>query len=185
MKYLIAGLGNIGEEYMHTRHNIGFDILDTLAENEGVQFKVERLAFYTKFNYKGRQLHLIKPTTYMNRSGRAVKYWLNKLDINISNLLVINDDISLPFNKVRLKAKGSDGGHNGLKDIQYELDTNEYARLRFGIGNEFGKGQQVHYVLGRWTDPEWSEIAPGIDKSIDIIKSFCFSGVERTMNFYN
>lgn len=185
MKFLIVGLGNIGEEYMHTRHNIGFDILDTWAVNTGAQFKLERLAFYSKISIKGRQFHLIKPTTYMNRSGRAVRYWMNKLDIDFGHLLVIIDDISLPFNKVRLKAQGSDGGHNGLKDIQYELETKDYARLRFGIGNDFPKGQQVNFVLSPWTDEEWEELQSGIDKSIEMIQSFALAGVERTMNQFN
>ena len=185
MKYLIVGLGNIGPEYELTRHNIGFLTLDRLADKEGVTWKSERLAFKSEIKHKGRSLHLIKPTTYMNLSGRAVKYYLNELKIPIDNLLVITDDLALPFGTLRLRGKGSDGGHNGLKSIDFELQTNQYARLRFGIGNDFPKGMQIEYVLGKWTK-EQSELLPErLKMAGDICRSFCTAGLANTMSAYN
>ncbi len=185
MKYLIVGLGNPGKEYENTRHNIGFKTLDALAKASNVSFSQEKLAHKTTVKHKGRTLVLIKPTTFMNLSGKAVNYWLQKEKIPKENLLIITDDLALPLGKLRLKPKGSDGGHNGLKDIQKVLNTNQYARLRFGIGNQFSKGKQVDYVLGEWT-PEEQELLPSlIDKSKDIILSFSAIGIQRTMNAFN
>jgi PTH1 family peptidyl-tRNA hydrolase len=185
MKYLIAGLGNIGREYANTRHNVGFDVLEEWAKDAGASFSVSRLAANTQVSYKGRQIHLIQPTTYMNLSGRAVKYYLNELKIPIDNLLVITDDLALPFGTLRLRGKGSDGGHNGLKSIDFELQTNQYARLRFGIGNDFPKGMQIEYVLGKWTK-EQSELLPErLKMAGDICRSFCTDGLANTMSAYN
>lgn len=185
MKYLIAGLGNIGAEYEHTRHNIGFDVLDKLAAAEGISFKNDRLADIAEFKHKGRSFYLIKPTTYMNLSGKAVRYWMQQLKIDTPNILVVTDDIALPTGKIRIKTKGSAGGHNGLQNIIDMLGTNAYPRLRFGVGDDFGKGQQVQYVLGRWKAEEEIDVVLGIDKAIEAIKSFGTIGVERTMNFFN
>lgn len=185
MKYLIAGLGNIGDEYLNTRHNIGFQILDALAEASNVVFKDSRRAYVTEMKHKGRILVLIKPTTYMNLSGRAVNYWLKKEKIPLENLLVLTDDLALPFGKIRIRAKGSDAGHNGLKNINEVLGTHEYARLRFGIGNDFLRGQQIDYVLGQWDDEEKAELPDRIKHCIGAIKSFSFVGIQRTMNAFN
>lgn len=185
MKYLIVGLGNIGPEYVETRHNIGFDVLDTLAEKEGLTFKPDRYGDVAQYKFKGRDFYLVKPSTYMNLSGKAVRYWLQQLKLEPDNLLVITDDIALPVGKLRLKGKGSDGGHNGLKSINELLGTQAYPRLRFGVGNDFGKGQQVSYVLGRWNDEDIDAVKKGIEKSIEMIQSFGTIGIERTMNFYN
>ncbi|GDX48343.1 peptidyl-tRNA hydrolase [Bacteroidota bacterium] len=185
MKYLIAGLGNIGNEYRDTRHNIGFDITDALAKEAGASFFTERFADYALVKHKGRQVHLIKPTTYMNLSGAAVRYWLQKLDIDKSNLLVLVDDLALPFGTIRIRAKGSDGGHNGLKHITEMLTTDQYPRLRFGIGNTFGKGRQIDYVLGKWNDQEQKQLPELIKKSCEATRSFTTVGLERTMNLFN
>lgn len=185
MKFLIAGLGNIGDDYERTRHNIGFDILDHLAGEEGVSFSLERHAFYSEFSHKGRSFHLIKPTTYMNLSGKAVRYWLNELKLTPDRLLVVTDDIALPLARLRMRKKGSDGGHNGLKNIQDLLGTNKYPRLRFGVGNEFGRGQQVNYVLGRWSEDEWAAVQQKLPLCAEAIKAFGTLGVDRAMNFYN
>ena len=185
MKYLIAGLGNIGSEYEQTRHNIGFDILDRLAEKQEVNFKLDRQAFFTSFKFKGRTFCLIKPTTYMNLSGKAIRYWLNELKIPIENLLVITDDINLPLGKIRIRKKGSDGGHNGLKDIQLTMGTNEYSRLRFGAGDDFSKGKQVDHVLSKWKENEQPELNTLIENCVDAITSFGTIGIDRTMNEFN
>ena len=185
MKYLIAGLGNIGSEYKNTRHNIGFQILDALAEASNISFKDKRFGFVAEYKFKARTFILLKPTTYVNLSGRAVNYWLQKEKIDINNLLVLVDDIALPFGTLRVRAKGGAGGHNGLENINQVLGRNDYARLRFGIGDDFYKGYQVNYVLGEWSKEEQKELKFKIDDSIEIIKSFGTIGIDRTMNFHN
>jgi len=185
MKYLIVGLGNIGAEYEHTRHNIGFDVLDAMAREKEITFKDQRYGAITEYKFKGRTFILLKPNTYVNLSGRAVNYWLQKEKIPLENLLVIVDDLALPFGSLRLKPKGGDAGHNGLKNIQAMMNTAAYARLRFGIGNDFSRGQQVDYVLGRWSEDEMETLKDRIKTSIGIIKSFATIGVARTMNQFN
>ncbi|PLK46384.1 MULTISPECIES: aminoacyl-tRNA hydrolase [unclassified Emticicia] len=185
MKYLIAGLGNIGPEYAFTRHNVGFMVLDRLAAQNNFSFKMERLAYTAEFKHKGRQIYCIKPTTYMNLSGNAVNYWLQALKIPVENLLVICDDLALPFGKLRLKTKGSHGGQNGLRNIEEKLGTQNYHRLRFGIGNDFPSGRQVNYVLEPFSEDEMSQLVARLDRADDIITSFCTIGSERTMNFFN
>ncbi|KAF0235760.1 MAG: peptidyl-tRNA [Prolixibacteraceae bacterium] len=185
MKYLIAGLGNIGAEYKNTRHNIGFQILDALAGASNISFNDKRYGFVAEYKFKARTFILLKPTTYMNLSGRAVAYWLQKENIELSNLLVLVDDLALPFGTIRVRAKGGAGGHNGLENINLVLGRNDYARLRFGIGDNFHKGFQVDYVLGEWSQEEEKELPAKIDTSIEIIQSFATTGTERTMNFFN
>ncbi len=185
MKYLIAGLGNIGPEYELTRHNIGFLALDRIAGNHQLKFETHRLADKAEFKYKGRQLHLIKPHTYMNLSGKAIAYWLQELKINKENLLVIVDDIALPFGSLRMRTKGSAAGHNGLKNIELILNGQDYARLRFGIGNSFSKGQQVDFVLSNFSGEEIAVLPALMDKAGEMVNSFCTIGPERTMNFFN
>ncbi len=185
MKYLIAGLGNIGEEYSGTRHNIGFTILDALAGASNTGFKDTRLAFSAQLKYKSRIFVLIKPTTYVNLSGRAVHYWMKKENVPLDRLLVIVDDLALPFGTLRLRPHGGDGGHNGLAHINQILGTQQYARLRFGIGNEFFPGSQVGHVLGEWTAEEKDELADRIKVANEIILSFGSIGMERTMNLFN
>ena len=162
-----------------------FDIVDNLAEEYEKVFKLERLAYRAEVKYKGRALHLIKPTTYMNLSGKAVRYWMQQLKIPIERVLIVVDDKDLTFGKLRMKPKGNDGGHNGLKDITLQLNTNKYPRLRFGIGNDFAPGQQIHYVLGKWTVEESADLDKHIKKSIEGIKSFATLGIDKTMNFFN
>ncbi len=185
MKYLIAGLGNIGAEYELTRHNIGFLVLDQLADQQKTIFSVERLAEKAEFKFKGRSIHLIKPSTYMNLSGKSIAYWMNDLKIPKENLLVIVDDLALPFGSIRLRTKGSAAGHNGLKNIELLLGGQDYCRLRFGIGNDYGKGQQVDYVLSNFTNEEFASLPLTIQKANDMILSFCTIGAERTMNQFN
>jgi PTH1 family peptidyl-tRNA hydrolase len=185
MKYLIVGLGNPGPEYELTRHNIGFLTLDRLADQHDVSFRTERLAETADLKYKGRQIFLIKPSTYMNRSGKAVNYWMQQLKVSVENCLIITDDIALPFGKLRMRAKGSSAGHNGLKDIENVLGGNQYPRLRFGVGNDFSKGGQVDYVLGRFPDQELEMLPERMDKAADMILSFCTIGINRTMSQYN
>ena len=185
MKYLIAGLGNIGPEYKNTRHNIGFQILDALAEVANISFRDKRYGFIADYKYKARTFILLKPATYVNLSGRAVNYWLHKEKIPIDNLLVVTDDIALPFGTLRLKAKGSHGGHNGLRNILEILGRNDFARLRFGIGDDFRKGYQVDYVLSEWSEEEKRYLPEKIEVCIEIIKNFGTIGVERAMNFFN
>lgn len=185
MKYLVAGLGNIGPEYKNTRHNIGFQILDALAGASNISFNDKRYGFVSEYKYKARTFVLLKPTTYMNLSGRAVNFWLQKENIPIENLLVLVDDLALPFGTIRLRAKGGAGGHNGLENINQVLGRNDYARLRFGIGDNFHKGFQVDYVLNEWDRGEQKELPEKIENCIEIINSFGTIGTERTMNFFN
>lgn len=190
-KFLIAGLGNIGEEYSYTRHNIGFEVADALAkdlqkeEDNGKLYTNEKLAFVNQSRFKGKQIVIIKPTTYMNLSGKAVNYWLQNEKISVEHLLVVTDDLALPFGTLRMKKKGSDGGHNGLGDTAAALNSTEYARLRFGIGSEFSKGQQVNYVLNRWNETEQKMLGERINKAVEMIKSFISIGIDRTMTLYN
>ncbi len=184
-KFLIVGLGNIGEKYHDTRHNIGFKILDEVVKNEDVSFSSAKLGQVASFKFKGRTFILLKPSTFMNLSGKAVKYWLTKEKVPIENLLVICDDLNLPFGSIRLKAKGSDGGHNGLKDIIAVLQTQKFARYRFGISAEFSKGRQSDYVLGKWNDDELQLLPERLKKSISLIKSFGTAGLNNTMNTFN
>jgi PTH1 family peptidyl-tRNA hydrolase len=185
MKYLIAGLGNKGAEYELTRHNIGFLVLDRLADVKGVAFSLSRHAEKAELKYKGKQIHLIKPTTYMNLSGKAIAYWLQELKIPKENLLVVVDDIALPFGTLRMRKQGSAAGHNGLTHIEQVLGGTDYARLRFGIGNNFSKGQQVDYVLGNFTQEEFQALPPLMDKASEMILSFCTIGPDRTMSLFN
>jgi peptidyl-tRNA hydrolase, PTH1 family len=185
MKYLIAGLGNIGDEYSNTRHNIGFIIADAIAQAFKATFSTGRYASVAEFSYKGRQMVLIKPNTYMNLSGKAVRYWLTKEKIVPENCLVIVDDLALPLGTLRLRKQGSDGGHNGLISIIEELGTTAFPRLRVGIGNDFAKGYQVEYVLSRWTSEEEKILIPKVEKTVDLVKSFVTIGTERTMNLFN
>jgi PTH1 family peptidyl-tRNA hydrolase len=186
MKYLIVGLGNIGKEYESTRHNIGFMILDALAEASNVVFDVnKRYGAIAEMKLKNKQLVLLKPSTYMNLSGNAVRYWLQKENIPLENLLIIVDDLALPWGSLRLKSKGSDAGHNGLKHIQETLGTSQYNRLRFGIGNDFSTGHQIDFVLSPFLPEEQKLLPERIDKAIEIIRSFCLAGTEITMNQFN
>lgn len=185
MKYLIVGLGNIGTEYADNRHNIGFMVLDQMAKEAGSKFSTMRLAAYTEISYKGKMLYLIKPTTYMNLSGKAVSYWMQELKIPKENVLIIVDDLAIPFKSVKIKPKGSAAGHNGLKSIEGLLGSNEYPRLRFGIGDNFPKGRQVDYVLSGFDHDEIPELPALIDRSIEMIKGFATIGVELTMTNFN
>jgi peptidyl-tRNA hydrolase, PTH1 family len=185
MKYLIVGLGNMGPDYDDTRHNIGFEVVDTLAGLFEVAFKNDTLGDLSEFRHKGRTFVLLKPSTYVNRSGKAVRYWLQKKKIQKSNLLVIVDDLNLPLGKQRLRAKGSDGGHNGLKDIDQMTGGNNYARLRIGIGNVFHKGQQVDYVLGKWSEEEKEKLPEILKQAAETVKSFGTIGLAHTMNRFN
>ena len=185
MKYLIAGLGNIGREYEYTRHNIGFRVLDALAKASNIVFIDRRYGEVAELKVKGKTLILLKPSTYMNLSGNAVRYWLKEEKIPVENLLVVVDDLALPFGSLRLKGKGSDAGHNGLKNIQSVLGTQVYSRLRFGIGSEFSKGRQIDYVLGEFSDEEEKSLPERLETADEIIKSFCLAGLQNTMNQYN
>ena len=185
MKYLIIGLGNPGAEYENTRHNIGFKVLDKLASLSNISFSADKLADIADIKFKGRKLVLIKPTTFMNLSGKAVNYWLQQSKVSIDNILVITDDISLPFGVLRLRKKGSDGGHNGLKDIQNVMDSVKYPRLRFGVGNDFPRGRQADYVLGNFTDDDYQTMDDRIDLAIKIIQGFSTIGIDRTMSDFN
>ncbi|MDX1603024.1 MAG: aminoacyl-tRNA hydrolase [Salinimicrobium sediminis] len=184
-KFLIVGLGNIGPKYHNTRHNIGFKVLDHLAEKEGLVFESQKLGDLATYKFKGRTFLLLKPSTYMNLSGKAVNYWLQKEKVPLEHLLVITDDLNLPFGTLRVKTKGSDGGHNGLKDIQSQLGTTQYNRFRFGISDEFSKGRQVDYVLGEWDEEENKKLPERLDKSLEIIRSFGTAGINNTMNTFN
>ena len=184
-KFLIVGLGNIGAEYVNTRHNIGFKVLDYFARKESISFQTAKLGDTTEFRTKGRTLILLKPNTYMNLSGKAVKYWMEKENIPIENLLVITDDLNLAFGTIRIKTKGSDGGHNGLKNIQLLLNTTEYPRFRFGISDEFKKGKQIDYVLGEWNNDEKAKLPERLELASEIIISFALAGLSETMNIYN
>ena len=185
MKYLIVGLGNIGAEYEHTRHNIGFDIAEHLVAGLEGKFEFSRLAYYAEVSFRGRKLHVIKPTTFMNLSGKAVNYWMKELKVLPENVIVIVDDLALPFGKLRLKLKGSSAGHNGLKSIEELCGGQNYARLRFGIGDNFSKGRQIDYVLGLFTKDEQKELSSLIDRSVDCIKSFVTVGPSQTMTQFN
>ena len=184
-KFLIVGLGNIGDEYAETRHNIGFKILDEVAQANDFTFETAKLGEIGSYKIKGRTVICLKPSTYMNRSGKALKYWMDKENIPQSNVLVITDDINLPFGTIRIKTKGSNGGHNGLKDIELFLQTILYNRYRFGVGSDFGKGRQVEYVLGQWDEEEKALLPERLKKSTEIINSFVLAGIARTMNQYN
>ncbi len=185
MKYLIVGLGNIGEKYTNTRHNIGFQVIDNFIDPEKDVYKHDRHAFILQKKFKGRTLVLCKPTTYMNLSGKAINYWLQKEKIPIENLFVIVDDIALPYGTIRIKKKGSDAGHNGLINIIETLGHQDFNRMRFGIGNEFSRGGQVDFVLGKWSEDESKLLPERLDKMCEAIKSFVTIGIDRTMNFYN
>lgn len=184
-KFLIVGLGNIGPKYENTRHNIGFKVLDAFAKANETPFETEKLGDIVKTKIKGKTVVLLKPNTYMNLSGKAVRYWLQQEKIPIENLLVITDDLNLEFGTIRVKTKGSDGGHNGLKDIQAQLGTTTYNRFRFGISDQFSKGRQVDYVLGEWTSEEEAALPERLDKSCEVITSFVGAGISNTMNAYN
>jgi len=184
-KFLIVGLGNIGDKYKNTRHNIGFKILEKLADNEKATYETRKLGDIARFKYKGRTFILLKPNTYMNLSGKAVKYWQKLEKIPMENLLVITDDLNLPFGTIRIKAKGSAGGHNGLTDINDQLQTQNYARLRFGVSDEFKKGRQVDYVLGEWGQNEEEKLTERLEKSAKAITSFALAGINNTMNEFN
>lgn len=184
-KFLLIGLGNIGAEYAHTRHNIGFDVLNAFVIKHGGFFKMDRLAEVAEVKWKSKTFICIKPTTFMNLSGKAFKYWMDKEKVVLENTLTIVDDLALPINKLRLRASGSDAGHNGLKDIQLTLETDAYPKLRFGIGNNFAKGQQVDFVLGKWAQDERKTIDLKIQKSVEVIESFAAIGLSRTMTMAN
>jgi PTH1 family peptidyl-tRNA hydrolase len=184
-KFLIVGLGNIGEEYAGTRHNIGFTVADELVKGSGGKFVSGRYADVAEIRHKGKVLVVIKPTTYMNLSGKAVNYWLQAENIPVENLMVVVDEIALPFGKIRIGPKGSDGGHNGLKSIQELIGTTAYPRMRFGIGNEFGKGHQVGYVLGKWTEEQLHTLSQRVEVAVEAIRAFAFIGLQRCMNEYN
>jgi PTH1 family peptidyl-tRNA hydrolase len=184
-KFLIVGLGNIGSEYVNTRHNIGFKVLDYFANQESISFQTQKLGDVTEFKIKGRTVILLKPNTYMNLSGKAVKFWMEKENIEKENLLIITDDLNLSFGSIRIKSKGTDGGHNGLKNIQLLLNSTEYPRFRFGISDAFKKGKQVDYVLGEWSTEEKEALKERLSISSEIIKSFVLAGLNNTMNLYN
>jgi PTH1 family peptidyl-tRNA hydrolase len=185
MKFLIVGLGNIGAKYESTRHNIGFKALDFVAEQSSAFFTEEKYGEISSFKYKGKNIYLLKPSTFMNLSGSAVRYWLTKLKIDAKHLLVVTDDLNLEVGNLRIKKNGSDGGHNGLKDIQQTLSSNQYPRLRIGVGNNFPKGKQIDHVLGEWTDEEYLILEKKMDIIKDMILSFCFAGIDNTMNTFN
>jgi len=184
-KFLIIGLGNIGDQYKNTRHNIGFSVLDKLAEEKELKFETKKLADIASFRHKGRTFILVKPNTFMNLSGKAVKYWMDKEKIPLENILVITDDVNIPFGTIRLKARGTSGGHNGIQNINDILQNPNYARLRFGIGGEYKRGQQVDYVLGKWTGEELKTLPERIEKMTKAIPSFGLAGINNTMNAFN
>lgn len=185
MKYLIAGLGNIGPEYAFTRHNVGFMVLDRLAAQHDFKFSFEKLAFVAEWKYKGRHIYFIKPTTYMNLSGKAIRYYMDQFKVTAENTLVIVDELQLAYGTLRIKPKGSHGGHNGLKNIEELLGTSEYPRLRFGIGNNFPRGRQVDYVLKPFSNEEMTELPIFLDRAGDMVLSFCTLGIQSAMNNYN
>jgi len=185
MKFLIVGLGNIGNEYAHTRHNIGFDVVMAFVNKHAGQFKTDRLAYVAEVRWKGRIFICICPTTYMNLSGKAVKYWMEKEKIGIENTLVVFDDIAIPLNRIRLRPGGSDAGHNGLKSIQESLGTSEYPKLRFGLGNNFPKGRQVEFVLGKWLNEDEPLVKKKIDLCVEVIETFATAGINTAMNNFN
>ncbi len=184
-KFLIVGLGNKGEKYENTRHNIGFNIVEYLAEEKKVKFESTNFGWMAKVRHKGRLFLLLKPDTYMNLSGKAVKFWMQKEKIVLDHIMIVTDDLNLPYGTIRIKGKGSDGGHNGLKSIQNELKTSKYPRFRFGIGNEYEKGKQVDFVLGKWAQEEEKQLPERLKKSSEAIFSFGLQGLSRTMNYFN
>ncbi len=185
MKFLVVGLGNMHPDYDGTRHNVGFEVLDLLASEKDAVFKNDNLGDLALIKHRGRQIHLLKPSTYMNLSGKAVRYWMQKFKINLDNVLIVVDDINLDLGKIRMRKNGAHGGHNGLKDVERMLGTNQYARLRIGIGSDFSKGRQVDFVLGKWSDEEISELKTILPKSTDATLSFCSIGISHTMNRFN
>ena len=184
-KFLIVGLGNIGDTYENTRHNIGFQVLDALAKDQDASFETEKLGDITRFRYKGRVFILLKPSTYMNLSGKSVKYWVNQEKIPLENLCIVTDDVHIDFGSIRIKIKGSAGGHNGLKDIQEKLNTQQYNRFRFGVGGNYARGRQADFVLGYWTKEEESQLIERIPIAVKAILSFGTAGINNTMNSYN
>lgn len=184
-KFLIVGLGNIGEKYTNTRHNIGFQIVDALAKEHEAKFETDKLGDVTRFRFKGRTFVLLKPSTFMNLSGKAVKYWMDKEKVALENVLIITDDVNIDFGAIRFKAKGSAGGHNGMKDIEAKLSTQKYARFRFGVGGNYPKGRQVDFVLGEWNKDEESQLIERIPTSIKAVLSFGTDGLANTMNNFN
>lgn len=184
-KYLIVGLGNIGHEYSGTRHNVGFDVADAFADKHEALFVQERHAAVAKMRLKGKQVIIIKPSTYMNLSGKAVKYWMDKEDIALENVLVVVDEVALPLSKIRLRKGGSSAGHNGLKSIEESLETQVYPRLRFGIGDTFPKGMQVEYVLGKWTNSESPIVKLKVEKTVEVVETFILAGIDTAMNLFN
>jgi peptidyl-tRNA hydrolase, PTH1 family len=184
-KFLIVGLGNIGAEYVNTRHNIGFKVLDFLARKESLDFQTVKLGALAEYKIKGRTLLLLKPNTYMNLSGKALQYWMEKEKIEKDNILIITDDLNLPFGTIRIKPKGSDGGHNGLKSIQHTLNSADYPRFRFGISDEFKKGKQVDYVLGEWDEDEKAKLSERLEVAIEAVQSFALAGLGNTMTTFN
>jgi len=185
MKYLIVGLGNIGNEYHDTRHNIGFTVLDAFAKASNLFFSEQRYGSVCEYKLKGRTFVMLKPSTFMNLSGNAVRYWMQKENISAENLLIIVDDIALPFGTLRLKPRGTSAGHNGLKNIEEVLGSDTYPRLRFGVGSNFSQGRQIEYVLGKFTNEEQTKLPERVEKACEIIKSFCLSGLQNTMTSYN
>lgn len=185
MKYLIVGLGNIGDEYRNTRHNIGFRMLDAFAEASNIAFEDKRYGFVGHGRVKNAEVVLLKPSTFMNLSGNAVRYWMNEEKVPLENIFVLVDDLNLPFGQLRIRKQGSNGGHNGLGHIQSVLNTPNYARLRFGIGNDYSRGAQINFVLGEWSEEEDKTIQELLPKTTEIIKSFCLQGIDKTMNCYN
>ncbi|QNM84884.1 aminoacyl-tRNA hydrolase [Polaribacter pectinis] len=184
-KFLIVGLGNIGEKYTNTRHNIGFKIVDEVADEHNATFETEKLGDVANFRFKGRTFVLLKPSTFMNLSGKAVKYWMQQEKISTENVLIITDDVNIDFGTIRVKAKGSAGGHNGLKDIQEKLNTQQYARFRFGVGGNYSKGRQVNFVLGEWTKEETSQLIERLPTSAKVVTTFGTAGLANTMNTFN
>ena len=184
-KYLIVGLGNVGHEYTGTRHNVGFDVADAFAYKHEALFVQERHAAVAKLRLKGKQVVLAKPSTFMNLSGKAVKYWMDKEDIALENVLIIVDEVALPLSKIRLRKGGSSAGHNGLKSIEESLETQDYPRLRFGIGNTYPKGMQVEYVLGKWTNSEWQIVKLKVEKTVEVVETFILAGIDTAMNQFN
>lgn len=184
-KFLIVGLGNIGDEYAGTRHNVGFMMVDAFARSVNAEWEDKRYGFVAKCRIKNAEIVLLKPSTYMNLSGNAVRYWLQQEKIPVENMLVLVDDLNLPFGTIRIRKQGSNGGHNGLGNIQSIIGTDAYARVRFGIGSDFNRGAQIHFVLGEWTEEEKKSLPERIDKAVEIIPSFCLQGIDRTMNQFN
>lgn len=185
MKYIVAGLGNVGEEYEGTRHNTGFMVVDRLAKSAEARWELSRHAYRTEIKLKGRTIILLKPTTYMNLSGKAIKYWMMQERVELSRLLVVVDDIALPLGELRMKKQGSGGGHNGLKNIEEMIGSNAYCRLRVGVGNDFARGRQIDYVLGQYSEGELAELSQHLDEAAEMVKTFVLEGADRAMNKFN